>query len=108
MRCVKFHLANLAFALAAALAALMPFAATAQELPCAPREQVLSAVIDRIGAERLALGRAAEGATIELYATQGGNWTLLLNLPDGRSCLLGAGDGFEATQGLQPPRGAPA
>lgn len=90
-------------------AALVAMSAQAQSqtLPCAPRERVLESIVDRMGAERLARGRAAQGASIELYATPSGDWTLILHLPDGRACLLGAGDQFEATQGLQPVRGEP-
>lgn len=93
-----------------ALAALLvfPAVASAQQLPCSARERVLSLVIDQRGEERLATGQAARGATIDLFAAESGTWTLVLNLPDGRSCLLANGNGFTATQGLQPARGAPA
>lgn len=91
-----------------AIALLIPAAAGAQTLPCAPRERVLAHVIDRMGEVRLAEGQAARGALIELFAAPGGTWTLILTLPDGRSCLLANGTGFVATEGLQPARGAPA
>ncbi len=92
--------------LAAAL--LLPGAATAQTLPCAARERVLTFVIDQRGETRLATGDAARGATIEVFAAESGSWSLLLNLPDGRACLLANGTGFAATGGLQPARGEPA
>ena len=85
-----------------------PVPTLAQELPCASRERVLQFVIDQRGETRLATGRAAQAAGIELYAAESGSWTLLLTLPDGRSCLLANGDGFAGTDGLQPPRGTPA
>lgn len=91
-----------------ATALLFPGAASAQTLPCAPRERVLAFVIDQRGEARMATGQAAQGASIELFAAPNGTWTLLLNLPDGRTCLLANGEGFEATGGLQPARGAPA
>jgi hypothetical protein len=95
------------FALAALL--LLPAAALqAQSLPCAARERVLGFVIDQRGETRLATGDAARGATIELYAGDSGSWSLLLNLPDGRSCLLANGENFAASEGLQPARGNPA
>lgn len=93
--------------LAAALA-LLPAALSAQTLPCAPRERVLAFVIDERGETRLATGEAARGASVELYASDSGSWTLLLNLPDGRACLLANGENFTATGGLQPARGNPA
>jgi hypothetical protein len=87
---------------------LLPVSAAAQSLPCFPRERLLTHIIDDRGEVRLAVGVAAQGATIELYAGEGGNWSLLIHLPDGRACLLANGNGFEATQGLQPARGNPA
>ncbi|PTW99862.1 hypothetical protein [Pararhodobacter aggregans] len=88
--------------------ALLPAALSAQTLPCAPRERVLAFVIDQRGETRLATGDAARGASVELYASDSGSWTLLLNLPDGRACLLANGENFTATGGLQPARGNPA
>ncbi|WP_323035018.1 hypothetical protein [Pararhodobacter sp.] len=82
--------------------------AAAQSLPCAPREQVLQFVIDQRGEERLATGVANRGATLDLFAASSGTWSLVLHLPDGRSCLLANGTGFDATHGLQPARGNPA
>jgi len=93
--------------LAAALA-LLPATLSAQTLPCAPRERVLAFVIDQRGETRLAAGEAARGASVELYASDSGSWTLLLNLPDGRACLLANGENFTATGGVQPARGNPA
>ena len=92
----------------AAAIAVTALSAEAQQLPCANRERVLAFVIDQRGETRLATGDAMRGATIELYAADSGSWTLLLNLPDGRSCLLANGENFAATEGLQPARGNPA
>jgi hypothetical protein len=86
---------------------MSPIAANAQTLPCFPRERLLSHIIDERGEIRLARGDAAQGAVIELYAGPGGAWSLLVLLPDGRACLLANGEGFEATQGMQPARGNP-
>ena len=81
---------------------------SAQTLPCGARERLLGLVIDQQGQARLASGEAAQGATIELFADDSGDWTLLLTLPDGRSCLLANGRNLTATRGLQPARGNPA
>ncbi|WP_068299304.1 hypothetical protein [Pararhodobacter sp. CCB-MM2] len=96
------------FMLAAIATILSVQSAAAQQLPCANRERVLGFVIDQRGETRLATGDAMRGATIELYAGESGSWTMLLNLPDGRSCLLANGENFAATGELQPARGNPA
>jgi hypothetical protein len=85
-----------------------PGPALAQTLPCAPRERLLAFVIDERGEQRLATAEAAQGATLEVYAAESGTWTILLTLPDGRTCLLANGANFVATGGLQPARGNPA
>lgn len=90
------------------LAMFLPTTVTAQSLPCFPREQLLTHIIDERGEARLARGEASRGASIELYAGDAGNWSLVVQLPDGRACLLANGEGFEATHGLQPARGNPA
>jgi hypothetical protein len=69
---------------------------------------MLEIVIDRLGEVRQATGTAGRGATVELFAGPEGTWSILLHLPDGRSCLIANGTGFEATGGLQPARGRPA
>lgn len=94
--------------LAALPVALTPLPGLAQAIPCAPRERVLSHLIDRLGAVRQAEGLAGQGARMELYADPDGGWTVLLHLPDGRSCLLAGGSEFRPTGGLQPARGRPA
>lgn len=95
-------------AAAFACALALPAAAPAQGIPCAPRERVLEALIDRMGQTRRAAGQGAGGALMELYAGAEGGWSVILHLPDGRACLLANGAGFEATGGLQPARGLPA
>ena len=89
------------------LSFLLPVPALAQVLPCAPRERVLEFVMDQRGERRLATGDARGNATIELFADDDGGWSLLLNLPDGRSCLLANGGNFRALPELQPARGNP-
>lgn len=96
-----------AIAALAALLALPPAVARAQGMPCAPREQVLQLVIDRLGQVRQATGAAGTDARIEVFAAPDGRWSILAHLPDGRTCLLASGTAFEPTGGLQPARGRP-
>ena len=100
------HLAPILIA-PALIAFTLATQAAAQTVPCAPRERVLSFVIDTRGEQRLATGAVHNGASIDLFAAESGSWSLVLNLPDGRACLLANGDRFEATRGLQPARGNP-
>ena len=89
------------------LAAVQTAPALGQTVPCAPREQVLQHVIDRLGQRRQAAGDLSQGARMELFSAESGAWTLIVHLPDGRACLLAHGDAFSAMGGLQPARGRP-
>jgi hypothetical protein len=91
----------------AVMAAFTSAPVAAQGIPCAPRERMLEIVIDRMGGQRQATGQAGPGATVELFAAEGGEWWFILHLPDGRACLLANGADFEPTGGLQPARGNP-
>ena len=93
---------------AAAVMLLTAAPLSAQSIPCAPREHMLRFIIDRLGETRQATGTAGRGAQMAIFASDGGSWSVVLFLPDGRACLLANGAGFEATGGLQPARGIPA
>ncbi len=52
------------------------------------------------------MGLTRGGGVLELYATdQGETWTLLLNLPDGVSCLVLAGEAWQAVESKAEPIG---
>jgi hypothetical protein len=63
------------------LSMIFPAAAPAQTLPCFSRERLLAHIIDERGETRMARGDAARGASVELYAGERGNWSLLVHLP---------------------------
>ena len=57
--------------------------------------------------ERLnASGVTTTGALVELYEAPGGeSWTLVLALPDGRACLIAAGNEWRPRKGASPRKG---
>lgn len=81
-------------ALATALT-LLPMAASAEQT-CAPRQIVLEHLSERFGESRQSIGMGAEGRVVEVFAsTDTGTWTITITLPNGMTCLIAAGDGFE-------------
>ncbi len=80
-------------ALLAGLAAAGPVTAAAAEMPpCAPRAELLAALADRYGERPLAAGPTNGGALLELLARPDGtSWSLIIDMPGGRACLLAAG-----------------
>ena len=91
------------------LALTLPFLASpagAQQPRCAPRAQVLDLLQGRFGETRRAIGLTSGASVMELYASDAsGRWSLVVTLPSGMSCLVGAGTGFEAE--FAPASGAP-
>lgn len=76
---------------------------------CGPRDAVLAQLADRWGETRRSVGLAAGQQVMEVFASaETGTWTIIVTLPDGRSCLVASGEGFEALSPEQPAKGRPA
>ena len=67
----------------------------AQTRNCGKRETVILRLAEKYEEHQRGLGLAQNGKVIELYSAEAGNWTLLETLPDGRTCLLAAGEGWQ-------------
>jgi hypothetical protein len=73
---------------------------------CAPRAEVIEGLAQTYGETRRSLGIAANTTVMELFAADAtGTWTLTITLPDGTTCLLASGQGYEAIIEAQPPKG---
>lgn len=73
---------------------------------CDTRDRVTALLADRYGESRRALGLAGETAIMELFASDAtGTWTITLTLPDGQTCLMASGAGYEAVTDGLPARG---
>jgi hypothetical protein len=94
------------FALSLGLAAfaLLPGMARAAA-QCAPRDTNLAT---QFGESRRIIGLAHDNTVMELYAAETGTWTLTVTLPNGMTCLVAAGNSFEATADTLPAKGDPA
>jgi hypothetical protein len=100
---MKQMLAALTFAL---LAAATP---PAQAQPrCLERSQALDLLENRFGETRRAMGVAQGNAVVEVFASrETGNWTITATLPNGMTCLLASGHGFESLDRALPTLGTP-
>jgi hypothetical protein len=73
---------------------------------CAPRDQVIEGLTQTYGETRRSLGIAANNAVMELFAADDtGTWTLTVTLPDGSTCLVASGSGYEAISEDLPAMG---
>ncbi len=101
---------NMLFALSLGFGGLILATHAAQSAPqCGPRDTVMAALADQYGETRRGMGLAGNQAVIEVFASdQTGTWTITATLPDGRTCLVASGQGYEVTSDALPPKGDPA
>jgi hypothetical protein len=66
---------------------------------CAPRAVMVEKLKSDFGERPRAVGLADTGGLIEFLASKdGGSWTLIMTSPEGRSCLVMAGDKWKARE----------
>ena len=62
---------------------------------CAPRHEVVKKLNDEYHEQQIGTGRAGPQAILEMYASKGGSFTMIVTTADGRSCILAAGEDLE-------------
>jgi hypothetical protein len=63
---------------------------------CAPRAELLKQLSARYKEAPVAVGLSNSGALVEvLTSEQGSTWTIMISQPNGASCLVAAGEGWE-------------
>ena len=80
---------------AAALAMTAAPALAQQPMSCGEREDLLTKLKDEYKEVPTGFGMTGSGQVVELLTSEKGSWSLLLSLPNGRSCLIGTGEGWE-------------
>lgn len=82
------------------LAAIFLSAIPAQipaDLVCGEREALLTSLSREYAEAPKELGLANNGSVVELLTTRDGKtWTLLMTRPDGTSCVIAAGEAWDA------------
>ncbi len=98
------------FALSLGLAGLILYPAPSRAAPqCAPHDVVTTSLATEFGEARRSIGLAQDNTVMELFAAaDSGTWTLTVTMPNGMTCLVAAGNNFEATQDALPAKGDPA
>jgi len=94
------------FALSLGFAALVLIVNEAHAATCAPRSDVVAHLARTFGETRRAIGLAQENAVIEVFAAEATRtWTITVTSANGTTCIVAAGDSFEALAESLPPRG---
>ncbi|RVK19758.1 hypothetical protein CN165_11905 [Sinorhizobium medicae] len=93
---------SLAVLLTAAVTAY-PHAADSQGVVnCAERSQVIELLTRQNEEKQAAVGQINPQAVMELYAADGGSWTLIVTDVSGRSCVVLAGKSWEQVVQVGP------
>jgi len=76
---------------------------------CAERSFVLNELGTKYRETRRAMGLAANNTMMEMFASADtGTWTLTVTMPNGTTCLVASGDGYENITENLPAAGDPA
>ena len=71
---------------------------------CASRDAVVAQLATGYGETRRNIGLAGSNAVMEMFASDAtGTWTITITLPNGITCLVAAGQSFEAVAEALPP-----
>jgi hypothetical protein len=89
------------------LAALAVMAASAgapaeAQMVCGERAAIVAQLERKYGETRRSIGLQQDRAVVEVYASdKTGSWTILLTDTAGKTCLIAAGEAFEALQAAE-------
>lgn len=73
---------------------------------CAPREIVVDELADQFGETRQSIGLGSQGSVVEVFASrETGTWTITVTTAQGMTCLIAAGQAFEALAEALPAAG---
>jgi hypothetical protein len=76
---------------------------------CGPRAMVLAQLADHHGESRRSMGIAANNMVMEVFASDTSqSWTIIVTTPQGQTCLVASGAGFEGVADALPAKGEPA
>lgn len=95
-------------ALALALSVASPVTSETRQA-CAERTKVIERLAEKYGETRQAMGLHQNNGVLEVYASEEtGTWTILVTMPNGLSCLIAAGQGWDGVADPVKPKGDPA
>lgn len=61
---------------------------------CGERANVISHLEKRFGEKPVSMGLAGNGSMVEVFASDGGSFTIIMTQPGGQSCMVTAGEGW--------------
>ena len=62
---------------------------------CGDRTAIIAELATKYDETRLGGGIDGAGALIEVFTSDAGTWTAIMTMPDGRTCMVAAGENWE-------------
>ena len=75
---------------------------------CGSRVDMLASLARVHGERPIAVGLASDGTVVEILSSNTGSWTVLFTRPDGRSCVIDYGQGWQAIEARVGSDGDPS
>lgn len=72
----------------------IPAGAEAQQRVCKDRAEMVDILARKFGEHASAFGLQNDMRMLELYASAEGTWTAILTMPNGKSCVVAAGEAW--------------
>jgi hypothetical protein len=90
---------KVAFGLVSLVIAVSPQIALADtSMPCGDRTAIIERLSDKYGEQRKATGLNNSANLVEVFSSETtGSWTILMTNPDGKTCLIAAGEHWDAS-----------
>jgi hypothetical protein len=66
------------------------------QMPCGSRAGLVKELHDKFKENINSIGITGSGTVMELFTSESGSWTLLVTMPNGNSCLIASGSGWES------------
>ena len=85
---------------------IMALAQQQQQPSCGDRNDLLTQLKDKYKETPTGIGMTGQGSVVELMTAENGSWTLVISFPNGRSCLMATGEGWELWQARMAGKGA--
>lgn len=76
------------------LLALVATPIVAQDVPCATRDAAVEYLETEHGERQQAIMLDSTGLMVEIYASEGGSWSMLVTGPGGPTCMISHGQAF--------------
>jgi hypothetical protein len=90
---------------ATAIAIMLPCSAIAQTNNCGPHADVVARLAEGYGETRRSIALGANNTVVETFASEAGSWTITVTTPGGPTCLVAAGQAWQAVSEELPAPG---